>query len=247
MSKTEALNRLFEKWESDVNYIDDTLIGKFVRDGIIDESEFDKQSIKVLFISNEANCGKDHRYENEWDEPLDRRANFLDYYKNDKDWTGRLRERVSCLYQVITNDYSQKAHEVANRFAFMNLNKNGGEATCNIEHIEKYCMSYKNYIKKEIEIINPDIIVWLACNTFDSSIPEQLGIDTETATIELSKKVPVIRMWHTSFWQVKRKPQLNVFKNRSDIKYPDLIDCHAYKLYQELKQIHFFEQTDLMH
>ncbi len=232
MTKTEQLNNLFEKWKKDECYVDDFLIGNFVCDGIIDEDEYSKQKIKVLFISNEANMGKNQEYAAECDEPLDRRENFRDYHnKNIEPWGGRLKERVSCLYQVVINDYSKNPHEVANCFAFMNLNKYGGEQQCNIEHLEKYCKVYKDYIKKEIEIIDPDIIIWLACNSFDIGVPEIIGAKHNILTIN-DRQVPIVRMWHTSYTRIKSNDRLQKFDNI-------IIDKQAFKLDTELKKIYF--------
>lgn len=241
MTKTDQLNMLFEKWEKDNRCGDDFNVGEFIRDGIIDESEYSNQKIKVLFISNEANGGKKHIYDKNRDEPLDRRELFMNYHKtNEESWSGRLKERVSCLYQVVINDYSKNPYEVANCFAFMNLNKYAGEQKTDISHIEEFCKAYICYIKKEIEIIYPDIIIWLAYNTFEEGT-KIIGAKKNILTIG-SKSVPIIRTWHTSYHCIpKNKPKLHKFDTNDNIKYNDLVDKHAYNLYVELKNIDFYK------
>lgn len=230
MNKTDALNKLFDAWEKErkcYNEINDNVLYKFCRDGIIDENVFKKQKIKVLFISNEANLGKDYTYYDEISAIYDRRDNFLEYYKTCKDdWGGKLRERVSALYQVIINDFSSEHYQFANRFAFMNLNKRGGVEQTDYEHLEKYCKAYRVEILKEIEIINPHIIIWLGARSYDIGIPKTIGCDKEIN----GKIIPIIRMWHTSGIRGKVKNLINRFDNKN-------IDKLASKLTEELQKL----------
>ena len=241
MTKTEQLNLLFEDWDKArkcYNEDNDHDLFKFCLDGIIDEKEFNKQKIKVLFISNEANLGEDFKHRDETNNVYDRRINFLEYKKEQYDeWVGKLRERVSALYQVIKNDYNDPIYSVADQFAFINLNKRGGTDKWDIEHLEKYCTAYKEEIIKEIEIISPDLIVWLGCNSFDSTIPETLGFEkSEDGYIaylllkSLNKKISALRMWHTST-RSRMAETINVFPHNR------IIDKLATKLYQELERI----------
>lgn len=225
MSKTKQLNSLFKRWEEDFRKCYNEKgatekLNKFCLDGIIDEEVFEKQKTKVLFISNEANLGENFKNANGCNEIYDRRENFLEYHdKKHDNWTGKLRERVCCLYQVIIDDYSTEPFNVADCFAFMNLNKRGGSNQCDMTHLKKYCSAYKEEIQKEIEIISPDLIIWLGCNSYDARIPEIIDVD---------KSIPIIRMWHTSYIGGRAR-RLNKFKNA-------LIDKLAFKLVQELKK-----------
>lgn len=212
-------------------------IGRFERDGIIDEKIYYKQKIKVLFISNEANRGKDFKEDVNSKDPFDRRENFRDY-KSRKydDWSGKLRERVSCLYQVITKDFSKKPYEVADCFAFINLNKNGGEIKCDIGHLKNYCKCdvLNEMLKKQISLISPDIIIWLGCNSFDEGIPQLLGAGNDNRIYINDRYVPIVRMWHTSFSRIRNNNRLGKFDNI-------IVDKQAYKLNCELIKTAFFE------
>lgn len=240
MNKTEQLNALFENWEKARKCYNekDNMIFKFCLDGIINEEEYNKQKTKVLFISNEANYGKVHEYYDETGDIFDRRTNFLDYKVAKHDgWKGKLLERVTALYQVIKNEYDAPIYSVADQFAFMNLNKRGGSNKCDVAHLEKYCKAYKNEIIKEIEIISPDLIVWLGCNSFDSEIPAILGFEKSDNgniahfSIEASnKKIPTLRMWHTST-RSRMANTINVFPHNR------ILDKLATKLFHELKRI----------
>lgn len=249
-SKTEQLKELFEDWknaqreEKDEDWKNKTkgntrYITKehFCEDGIINEEIFDKEPIKVLFISNESNDdSKDavNRIE------TSRIQSFKDYYnnKNGKDeWSGKLRERVCALYKVIIKNYDIPENKVAESFAFMNINKRGGGKNINDEnakkgyknHIEEYCKYYAYYIKNEIQIINPNIIVWLSAKTYDMNLHiNYLGAIEEDGKKIYINNTPILRMWHTSYVKMKNKP-LGKFENK-------ILDKLASKLEDELKR-----------
>jgi len=155
------------------------------------------------FVSNEAN---DDGYTAKYG--VEKPNSVLDYRlyakKGVDDWMGKMRERTSELYKIaagLPRD-SISNSEAALHYAVMDLNKRGGKSSIdNGQHIWNYCSYYKDYIKREIEIINPDIIVWLSTKTFDMGIPRMLGAKGSNDLYFLieKKKVPIIRMWHTSY------------------------------------------------
>ncbi len=232
MNRTEELDKLFVQWNQkrmdSVNF--ETYNDIFIKDGIVDYDIFKKQDIKVLFISNEANIGTDFNSKDS-----DIRYDFKVYNKRQKDeYAGKIRERVCCLYQVVINDFSNKdaPYRVAKNFAFMNLNKTGGGSTIN-DRISTFCDEFKDEIKKEIDIICPDIIIWLGCNTFDNDkIRVAVGIEKHKGQYYYNN-TPVIRMWHTSYYQSKRE-ELGIFNNK-------ITDKLSKKLYDELFNIGWYK------
>lgn len=118
-----------------------------------------------------------------------------------------MRERTSAIYKVIAeigiNEMSDP--EAAIHYAVMNLSKRGGdgEVTAKVERIQEYCKYYKEFIKKEIEIINPDVIVWLGANTYDKKLHiDYLGAKKIKGKVYFfidDKQIPILRMWHTSY------------------------------------------------
>lgn len=256
ITKTQELESLFQEWknqqaqEPDENFKytkGDTIhITKnyFCKDGIINESIFEQSKVKVLFITNESNDDSIQKDNS----TLDRRVDFTDYYESHKDnWDGKLRERVCALYKVITEDnpsftdyYDNNAYEAARSFAFMNINKRGGLRTIKdsnetfgkANHIEEYCKIYHSYMKREIEIINPDIIVWLGVETYDMGIPvKYLDAYRKNDKVYMrinNKEIPILRMWHTSYYRAKNKP-MDKFQNKT-------IGKLAAKLYDELRK-----------
>ena len=73
-------------------------------------------------------------------------------------------------------------------YAVMDLNKRGGGSDVkSAAHIEEYCKYYQNFIKREIEIINPDVVVWLSTKTYDMELHSKyLGAECEKISDILS-------------------------------------------------------------
>ena len=222
ISKTEQLEQLFAEWEyAQENEPDDswelTRGGKnitkshFRRDGIIDEAVFEAEKRKVLFISNEAN---DDEYSAKHNSKPSNIDDYRKYYETGyDDWRGKMRERTSAIYKVITgigiNEMSDS--DAAIYYAVMDINKRGGGADVRgAFHILEYCRYYKEFIKKEIEIINPDVTVWLGTKTYDMDLHVKcLGaVQTGDKRYFLigGKKIPILRMWHTSYYQGRIEP-----------------------------------------
>lgn len=212
--KTESLELLFREWETAQHnesneYALQTINGKnitrdhFRRDGIIDEEIFENEKRKILFISAEAN---DDGYSAK--QGIIKTNTVDDYRKYSQtgvdDWIGKMRIRTSALYKIaagLDKDSITDA-EATLHYAVMDLNKRGGTSTVdNGVHLQKYCELYKKYIVREIEIINPDIIIWLHIKTFDMGIPQLLGATGKNPVsfLIMGKNVPIIRMWHTAY------------------------------------------------
>lgn len=217
VSKSVQLEQLFVEWELAQENEPDTsweltkggrniTKNHFRRDGIIDNTVFAKETIKVLFISNEAN-------DDEYSAKNNLKPNTIDdyhkYYQTGyDDWLGKMRERTSALYKIIAgigiNEMSDS--DAAVHYAVMDLNKRGGGSDVkDAVHIEEYCNYYKAFIRKEIEIIDPDVVVWLGTKTYDMNLhvkylEAQCEKDKRFFLIN-NKKVPILRMWHTSYYQ----------------------------------------------
>ena len=215
MSKTEQIERLFEEWKAAQEQESDdswrlTRGGKnitkkhFREDGIIDDETFKHEKRKVLFISNEAN---DDEYSAKTNINPSNIDDYRRYYETGyDDWLGKMRERTSAIYKVVAgiaiNEMSDS--EAAIHYAVMDLNKRGGGADVKgAEHIEAYCRYYKDFIRKEIEIINPDIVIWLGTKTYDMDLHKRyLGaksVGVKRNFLIDGKQVPILRMRHKSY------------------------------------------------
>lgn len=221
-SKAEQLEQLFAAWEraqqkeSDVSW--ERTRGRknitkchFRRDGIIDEAVFSKEKRKVLFLSNEAN---DDAYSAKCNAKPSNIEDYRKYHETGQDdWRGKMRERTSALYKVIAGIGidEMRDSDAALCYAVMDINKRGGGADVrDASHIEAYCNCYRKFIRKEIETINPDVVVWLGTKTYDRNLHVRyLGAKQEGEKryfVINGREIPILRMWHTSYYQGKIEP-----------------------------------------
>lgn len=217
-TKTQKLQVLFADWqEAQKNEPDSSwqitnggnsniTKAHFQIDGIVDEEVFADEQRKILFISNEANGNEYGAKERVVSNCLD---DYRTYYEIGYDnWKGKMRERVCALYKIAARRRDISDADAAIHFAFMDLNKRGGGASVKGgEHIVKYCEIYADFIRQEIEIIDPDVVIWLGTNTYDRNIACRfLGakdIGHKRYFMLFGKQVPIIRMWHTAYYQSK--------------------------------------------
>ena len=219
-SKSEQLEKLFKAWEkAQAEEPDDIWMltrgnshnitkDQFRRDGIIHERTYVKEKRKILFISAEAN-------DDEYSAATDKRPNTVEDYlyfnhTGYDDWKGHMRLRLAELYKVISqierNDMSNS--EAALHFAVMDLNKRGGSATIdNGKHIQAYCKRYADFIRKEIEIISPDVVAFIGTNLYNMGIhTDYLGAVDESGKCFFlinHRKVPILSLYQTSYYQGK--------------------------------------------
>lgn len=198
MGKTEKLNELFEKWKkehekevdiSDKNNqstIPSLKVSKdsFTYDGFV----FDEKDNTVLYMLAESNLdGKLKDNETFWLKSVYKVKN------NNLKITKRIEKMQEYLCQIFT--------ELSMRdISYMNINKRGGFAECNKQILYNYYNRYKENIFKEIEIINPKVIVFCAGN---NAIYEDLK--------ENVKCKYVINMYHPSYQYVSDEKYIEKF------------------------------------
>lgn len=150
MTKTERLNLLFERWLKEFP----DYKGKFKKDGIIDEKSFQRQEPKLLFIAKEPN------------DPSQNKGDFREWWsrKVDYSFSHRICEWAYGLlngFPALTDlKYdNQERVQVMKSIAFMNVKKIGGEASASYDAIRNVILSQRHLTQKEIEIVEPDIII----------------------------------------------------------------------------------------
>lgn len=167
MEMTKNLNSLFNAWEKETYEYK----GKFVKDGIIDESKYNIAPKKLLFIAKEPNDPE----QSSWD--------FRDYWKKEfkysfsyriAEWAYGILNKFNTSYDELQN-IRDILHETLLNIAFMNIKKCGGKGTSNKSEIISYYKKNRQYILKEIEIIDPDIII--LCLSFCNDIRNDLFPD----------------------------------------------------------------------
>ena len=206
----------------------------FRRDGIIDESIYRGEKHKILFISSEANDDEYSAKDNKFPSTVD---DYLSYHiSRHDDWKGKMRERLSEIYKVLshTDRNSMANSDAALHFAVMDINKRGGGSLVgNDNHIENYCKQYSSFIREEIEIINPDIVAIIGSNLFNMNLHgKYLGAIKEEGKdyfIIDSKKIPILSLWQTSYYQ----GQCEIAKGYDDNK---IIGKQVTKALEEMKR-----------
>lgn len=152
--KTLKLEKLFDQW---VSINPEEYKGKFKKDGIICEDKFEKQKTKILFICKEGNKSKSEKSAKEGD--------YRSWW-NEEALYGMFSIRIgSWAYGLlngledIQNLSDQEIKEGLQSIAFMNLKKTAGEHISNFTAIKKCIQKDKDLIIKQINIIEPDIII----------------------------------------------------------------------------------------
>jgi len=213
-NRSAELDELFEEWRKrhisedysndkiSKNKISKNKISKnnFIPDGIIDEASYMQSPKKILFIAKEAACLKE---ENTIEE------NF-EIAQNDGFWCRRVvlgeekrgtsfSSGLALLTNAILNENfetPEKDISALRYVAFMNINKRGGFTECKTD-LPGYVEIYKDLIDREIKIISPDIIV--CCGS---------GVRDCLSNVDSCKSVPVLEVYHPSYWLVKDTDKL---------------------------------------
>lgn len=191
MSKTEELDKLFVRWEEEFPKYK----GKFKKDGIVYESTFEKQKLKLLFIAKEPN------------DPDQNKDDFREWWSKEVKYS--FSHRICEWAYGFQNNFppldglSDDARlEVMQSIAFMNIKKSGGGATANDVLIKKTLVEESHLLIEEINIIEPTIIIGGIgnANYWKELFPDiQLidsGFDIEVARVNNYK---LINYYHPSY------------------------------------------------
>ena len=227
-----SLKDLFEKWkdqhenecfENYKKYYESGYIPKetFFPDGIVDENNSDVN--KILFIAKES-ATFEKEYTEEKCKEIAENPEF--WLQNVVCGTGDGTKFSSRLAMLI-NAYNNKNYEDVDKTpeslkncSFMNLNKRGGYTYCNKKTLNGYVNTYSNYIKREIEIINPDIIV--CCGNlvkhlldkfvFENGNKEVVIAGPEVTVSVADKEVKVVTIYHPSCYFISDTGYLEQFR-----------------------------------
>lgn len=196
-----ALEELFDLWmnrqKEEKEYFDKDgiAITSFTIDGFVDEDCWKKQKVKVLYLLREANGRNADGGE------VCEKGEF--WFKNQvlgkKAPTGTLFKRIRMMQRILVGDNEA---EQLKGVAYMNVNKRGGGSSVDWTRLIRYAKEYKDFIKREIEIINPDVIVcggtyWLLLSQIYGIKDEKWDARQEMFNY-LDGKIKVYNMWHPS-------------------------------------------------
>jgi len=149
-SKNQQINDLFQRWEEHVP----EYRSHFVKDGIIDENLFEQSYPKILFITKEPNNPKQEAddFRIWWETELK-----YAFSLRISEWTYGILNKFP-PYDIIKRSNSDRLNAI-HHIAFMNVKKIGGGSQSEYDNIINSVNRDFDFIHKQIEIINPDIII----------------------------------------------------------------------------------------
>ena len=143
---------------------------KFVSDGIIDVKKYTKASPKILWILKEVNSAND-----DYNVESDVRTFITEIWdeENNKLWN-RLNQTFApiayCTYGIFEkkkwddlpdiNGDAKKLLKHIPKIAFINVKKYAGRSVANKNEIQFFYNRYKDFLHEQIELINPDVIIF---------------------------------------------------------------------------------------
>ena len=161
MDQKQQLEELFKKWKSKSNH-DDT----FIEDGIVNLSAWIKQKPRVLFFLKEAYTDEPTGYD---------LASALNNAGADFGrsqiwwrvaiWTQAVYDSIIPPQQYDERTIISKSDEIIRSISVINIKKSHGQKLSNNADLEKFLADDKAELTKELNIINPDVI--LCGNTFE--------------------------------------------------------------------------------
>lgn len=150
MSYQNESNLLFQTWQNAIPMYKKN----FIRDGIINEDYYNKSNPKILFLMKEAN---DPSSESEWDLAKDFNERMINNFpRRIAEWSWGISNGFQPL-DKITDD--TLLHNSLKMVAILNVKKSGGGSSTDLEILREHMKVNKEFIKRQINIIDPDIII----------------------------------------------------------------------------------------
>ena len=199
MNKTERLDLLFKDWKLNAE------CNNFKKDGIIWENKYLKlpKDKRILFLMKEGNDSKQEKKEGDYrswwkEEPVEGA-----FSHRLSEWAYGLIEDFPPLISDVRIDFRDYLHKIA----FMNLKKCAGGAKSDFHVMKEVVVQDREKIIREIEIIEPSIIVagitWYSL--FKALVGHEIswiqsGFDIEYFkwNVNTSLSIKVINYYHPS-------------------------------------------------
>lgn len=167
MQKTKQLNKLFAQWKKEVDLFKREA---FYADGIINEASFNQNppGKKILFIAKEPNAGN---YND------NQEKNFVKAWGGSNPPTYNFAQRIAEWTYGIIHDFPEYENinnklTYLRKIAFMNVKKSGGGSFTDLKEMYTIVKPQCKFILKQIDIIEPDIII--ACISFAGNLIEDI-------------------------------------------------------------------------
>ncbi len=237
INKCKTLDELFNLWKQahkdEENFFEtfpkcpycggvpnENFKGSFCRDGItslngnLNKDKTITEVVKVLFVLKESNCGG-HKVNDEF---------WFDENTEGDETRKKYAEKLASVFKNIG-----KPADSEYKFGYMNLNKRGGYGSTNRKQLEAYTLEYYNFIKKEIEILSPDYIIFCGC--FDAFVKackekdnqclhkwNQKDPQKQKYNINKNKYAYIVNIYHPASRQNDFKNSLEILKKLNDNK-----------------------------
>ena len=172
-SQPPALEKLFDEWakkhaenlSTDAPYFmpeQENPYGGFVRDGIVNIESWKKQKVRICFILNEAGGREDMEHypdgfdlAAEWNE----RGSFSKFMFKIAVWTKAIQDAFLPPVTYKKSDVSKIRDDLIRSIAVVNIKKSDGQRRSDFELLFRYANEDAEELKRELEIVNPNIIV----------------------------------------------------------------------------------------
>lgn len=204
-NKVENINNLeelFELWTiaHSLEENDDTKSHKIIKDSFVKDGYigYDKAKFNgILFVLKEANIAEYAAKEYKKKFRDDQRIWYRNYIDNIKkgnksgdNHPKQLEKLGRIVHYILTEEIKNNYDFVKSleNSAFMNLNKRGGDRQDKTS--DKYTEKYFKFIQKEIDIINPNIIICIGTYNILKKYLLQFNYYNEKT---------IINMWHTAY------------------------------------------------
>jgi hypothetical protein len=173
-----------------------------VKDGIINEKFYSSSNPKVLFLMKEVNDPSESAC---WD------LSIMLYNELKYNFSYRLAEWSWGIFNDFiplpdNNAKKEKLHSMLRKTAIINLKKSGGGGFVNHDILNQHIIKNKNFIIKQIEIINPEVIIGgLGRTSYWSLFLDNLGWLSSGYDIKIAKwkNIKLVDFYHPSY-QVPR-------------------------------------------
>lgn len=191
--KNIQLDKLFIDWNKQYEKSEN-----FVKDGIINEELFDEARIKILFITKEPNDPKKEGtdFREWWNKEV-----YYGFSYRISEWAYGILNNFPKYDSIWPKNDDSIAKKAIQSIAFMNVKKSGGTGSSDKNTINKYIERDKEFIDRQIEIIDPEVIIigmsW--ASTVDLLFPDLKWTKSGYAiNLARFKKSKVIDFYHPS-------------------------------------------------
>jgi len=196
MTKTEALNKLFDCWQQKVNAEGE----RFSADGIVEDEKYSNARWRCLFLLKEPNDHGDDIREHARiaaSNPGHRIRQYLT-------WGNLARWSYGLLHDFAEFDAIENAWESLLEVAVMNLKKTPGLAAANSASLAAFARhpGNRDFIIEELRIIEPQVIiccgrpVWeLLREVVGENLTNDVGNDCFT-----HDGIPILAHYHPAYW-----------------------------------------------